>query len=189
MKLTFAIIPIFLQSRKQKYKHHIPTLVRIVFLDSPFVEMSEQLKTYRGNCHCAEYVFEVQVPESSKPKECNCSLCYKRGALWLSPKSENLHFVKGDPSTLANYTFGGKTWNHKVCAHCVYCVNCKEPVDVQGFFCWREREIVLFQMWSWTHGRGTYYTPAARGTKGASNRSQCRWPLSASMTGEGLTKL
>ncbi|KAI2607283.1 glutathione-dependent formaldehyde-activating enzyme [Hypoxylon fragiforme] len=80
--------------------------------------MSEQLKTYRGNCHCAEYVFEVQVPESSKPKECNCSLCYKRGALWLSPKSENLHFVKGDPSTLANYTFGGKTWNHKFCSKC-----------------------------------------------------------------------
>lgn len=76
--------------------------------------MAEALKTFRGSCHCGEYIYEVDLSENFEPTECNCSFCYKKGALWIVPKPENFRFVKGDINTLTNYTFGLKTVNHKV---------------------------------------------------------------------------
>ncbi|KAI1142300.1 glutathione-dependent formaldehyde-activating enzyme [Hypoxylon sp. FL0543] len=81
--------------------------------------MAEELKTYRGNCHCAAIVYEVDLPKDFKPVKCNCSSCYKKGALWIIPKDKkHLRFVKGEIDTLANYTFGEKTFNHKFCSNC-----------------------------------------------------------------------
>ncbi|KAJ3561558.1 hypothetical protein NPX13_g8899 [Xylaria arbuscula] len=79
--------------------------------------MSDQespLKTYRANCHCAAYVYEVTLPEVSTASECNCSVCYKKGALWVFPKPDDVKFVKGDPATLTDYTFGKKIFTHKI---------------------------------------------------------------------------
>ena len=72
------------------------------------------LKTYRANCHCAAYVYEVTLPEVSTASQCNCSVCYKKGALWVFPKPDDVRFVKGDPATLTDYTFGKKIFTHKV---------------------------------------------------------------------------
>ncbi|KAL7627550.1 hypothetical protein AAE478_001743 [Parahypoxylon ruwenzoriense] len=80
--------------------------------------MAQELKTYRGNCHCAAYVYEIKLPEVTELTECNCSICYKKAGLWSLVKRENLRFVKGDPDTLTNYTFGKKTFNHKFCPNC-----------------------------------------------------------------------
>ncbi|KAI0899694.1 glutathione-dependent formaldehyde-activating enzyme [Annulohypoxylon nitens] len=80
--------------------------------------MAEALKTFRGSCHCGEYIYEVDLSENFEPTECNCSFCYKKGALWIVPKPENFRFVKGDINTLTNYTFGLKTFNHKFCPNC-----------------------------------------------------------------------
>ncbi|KAI1364087.1 glutathione-dependent formaldehyde-activating enzyme [Xylaria arbuscula] len=83
--------------------------------------MSDQespLKTYRANCHCAAYVYEVTLPEVSTASECNCSVCYKKGALWVFPKPDDVKFVKGDPATLTDYTFGKKIFTHKFCSTC-----------------------------------------------------------------------
>ncbi|OTB08104.1 hypothetical protein M426DRAFT_19254 [Hypoxylon sp. CI-4A] len=74
--------------------------------------MTEELKTYRGNCHCAAYVYELKLPENFKPLECNCNACYKKGALWA--RSDNFRWVKGDIDTLTNYTFGKGIFHHKV---------------------------------------------------------------------------
>lgn len=71
-------------------------------------------KTYRANCHCAAYVYEVMLPEVCTASQCNCSVCYKKGALWVFPKPADVKFVKGDPATLTNYTFGKKVFTHKV---------------------------------------------------------------------------
>ncbi|KAI1804920.1 hypothetical protein F4811DRAFT_518189 [Daldinia bambusicola] len=69
----------------------------------------EPTKKYRGNCHCTAYVFEVELPENIKSGlEATCSYSYKRGGIYLSPDNSNgVEFVKGDPATLSNYTFGG----------------------------------------------------------------------------------
>ncbi|KAJ2989610.1 hypothetical protein NUW58_g3383 [Xylaria curta] len=83
--------------------------------------MSDQeanLKTYRANCHCAAYVYEVTLPEVTEASQCNCSICYKKGALWVLPKYKDVKFVKGDPATLTNYTFGNKNFTHKSCSTC-----------------------------------------------------------------------
>lgn len=72
------------------------------------------LKTYRGNCHCAAYVFEVKLPELKIAARCNCSVCFKKGVLYAFPRQGDLTFVKGDPSTLTSYTFNRNLLNHKV---------------------------------------------------------------------------
>ncbi|KAI0022668.1 glutathione-dependent formaldehyde-activating enzyme [Xylariomycetidae sp. FL0641] len=78
----------------------------------------EPLKTYRGNCHCAAFVYEVTLPEIKQVTECNCSVCYKKAALWIFPEPENIKFVKGDPEELVDYSFGKKLYHHKFCSTC-----------------------------------------------------------------------
>ncbi|KAI1461379.1 glutathione-dependent formaldehyde-activating enzyme [Annulohypoxylon moriforme] len=80
--------------------------------------MAEALKTFRGSCHCGEYIYELDLPENFKPTECNCSSCHRKGVLWVMPKPGNFRFVKGNVDTLTNYTFGEKTFNHKFCPNC-----------------------------------------------------------------------
>ncbi|KAI1776846.1 glutathione-dependent formaldehyde-activating enzyme [Hypoxylon cercidicola] len=80
--------------------------------------MADQMKTYRGNCHCGTYVYEVKAAENLKVSECNCSSCYKKNILYVAYKTPDLQFVKGDPSTLADYTFGMKRFHYKFCPRC-----------------------------------------------------------------------
>ncbi|GAW17565.1 hypothetical protein ANO14919_070230 [Xylariales sp. No.14919] len=81
-------------------------------------DQEANLKTYRANCHCAAYVYEVTLPEISTASQCNCSVCYKKAALWVFPKPKDVKFVKGDPATLTNYTFGKRNFTHKFCSTC-----------------------------------------------------------------------
>ncbi|KAI0202280.1 glutathione-dependent formaldehyde-activating enzyme [Astrocystis sublimbata] len=84
--------------------------------------MAEQqeapVKTYRGNCHCAAFVYEITLPEIQKPMECNCSICYKKGALWAFPKPTDVKWVKGDKSGLKNYNFNDGKFTHAFCPTC-----------------------------------------------------------------------
>lgn len=79
-------------------------------------------KTYRGNCHCGSFVYEVSLPEIKSAAECNCSICTKKGYLWLFPggleSPESLNFVKGSLAELTNYTFGKSYLHHKFCPRC-----------------------------------------------------------------------
>ncbi|KAI0404513.1 glutathione-dependent formaldehyde-activating enzyme [Xylaria palmicola] len=81
-------------------------------------EPQAPLKTYRGNCHCAAFVYEITLPEIKQVSECNCSVCYKKAALWAFPAPADVKFVKGDPSALANYNFGKGQFTHKFCPTC-----------------------------------------------------------------------
>jgi hypothetical protein len=70
------------------------------------------LKTYRGSCHCGAFIYEVEAPEITSAGDCNCSICYKRGYLWLVPKKP-LNIVK-DEGKLVGYSFGSKALDHQV---------------------------------------------------------------------------
>ena len=70
------------------------------------------IKTYRGNCHCAAFIYEVELPEIKAVTACNCSICTKKGYLWVKPSE--IKVVKGDEDALTDYTFGSKTFHHKV---------------------------------------------------------------------------
>lgn len=74
---------------------------------------SPPLQTYRGNCHCGAFVYEVEAPEITSAGDCTCSICYKRGYLWLVPKKP-LVVVK-DEGKLVSYAFGSKALDHQVC--------------------------------------------------------------------------
>ncbi|KAK6853233.1 hypothetical protein PG995_010045 [Apiospora arundinis] len=76
------------------------------------------LRTYRGNCHCKEFVYEAEMPEIHAANECNCSICTKKGALWVFPLKDSFHWVKGDEDDLTDYTFGRELVTHKFCPTC-----------------------------------------------------------------------
>lgn len=76
--------------------------------------MSQDNKTYRGNCHCGAFVYEAECPEIKEVTSCNCSICVRKGYLWVFPGKDNFRFVKGDADGLTGYEFGQKMINHKV---------------------------------------------------------------------------
>ncbi|KAI1651608.1 Mss4-like protein [Daldinia loculata] len=98
--------------------------------------MAENQPTkYRGNCHCTAYVFEVDLPENiENGLQCSCSYCCKRGAVFLAPKNNNdIKFVKGDPTALSNYNFGGV--KHQFCSTCctfLFRVDTKKYVNLRA---------------------------------------------------------
>ncbi|KAI8944916.1 glutathione-dependent formaldehyde-activating enzyme [Xylaria longipes] len=81
-------------------------------------EQQAPLKAYRGNCHCKAFVYEITLPEIKQASECNCSICYKKAAVWVFPKPSDVKFVKGDPSALTNYSFNRTQFTHKFCPTC-----------------------------------------------------------------------
>jgi hypothetical protein len=73
----------------------------------------QELRTYRGNCHCGAFVYEAELPEIKSAMECNCSICHKKGYLWVNAKAK-YEVVKGTDDTLARYTSGPKKLVHRV---------------------------------------------------------------------------
>ncbi len=45
----------------------------------------QELIVYHGNCHCGAYRFEVTAPEIKEAISCDCTLCAKKGCLWVVP--------------------------------------------------------------------------------------------------------
>lgn len=81
---------------------------------APHDGQQNELRTYRGNCHCGAFVYEADLPEIRSALECNCSICHKKGYLWVFPEAR-FEIVKGTADVLARYTFGPKKLVHKVC--------------------------------------------------------------------------
>ncbi|KAK0718093.1 Mss4-like protein [Lasiosphaeria miniovina] len=77
----------------------------------------ETAKTYRGNCHCGAFIFEVKVPEIKSASACDCSICSKKGYVWLVATSDAVNVVK-DEGLLVDYAFGAKSLVHKFCGKC-----------------------------------------------------------------------
>ncbi|PNY29805.1 Centromere protein V [Tolypocladium capitatum] len=80
---------------------------------------TEPLRTYRGNCHCGAFVYEAELPEIKSVFECNCSICHKKGYLWVFPgEAGDFRVVKGTDDVLTGYKFGPKKLVHKFCPRC-----------------------------------------------------------------------
>ena len=77
------------------------------------------IRTYRGNCHCAAFIYTLTVPEITSLSSCNCSYCSKRGVLWHTIPEPETQFqvVKGSEDDLAVYQFGSGQFLHKVWLH------------------------------------------------------------------------
>ncbi|KAL6696428.1 Mss4-like protein [Trichoderma pleuroticola] len=76
-------------------------------------------RTYRGNCHCGNFVYEVNLPELRSVVECDCSFCSRTGNLYvLTDEESNFRIVKGTEEGLKSYTFGPGNKIHKFCPNC-----------------------------------------------------------------------
>lgn len=77
-------------------------------------DQNTPIRTYRGNCHCKAFVYQVQLPELTSAVECNCSICYKKGYLWTFVDTKKIEVVKGSDASLSRYSFGSQRLEHKV---------------------------------------------------------------------------
>ena len=78
---------------------------------------STDLKTYHGNCHCGAYKFTIDVPELKEATICNCSMCARKGYLYVQCKPADFHLERGE-GVMKKYTFGTGKWPHEFCPTC-----------------------------------------------------------------------
>ena len=75
------------------------------------------MTTFHGSCHCGRVQFEVDATPT-RLSECNCSICSKKGALYVPiPEIQALRIVAGE-SELTTYQFNTKSAKHYFCKHC-----------------------------------------------------------------------
>jgi hypothetical protein len=75
------------------------------------------MATHQGSCHCGRVRFEVDA-EITQLSECNCSLCQRKGALYVSAVDRDRVRIVSGESELAIYQFGSGTATHLFCRHC-----------------------------------------------------------------------
>ena len=71
---------------------------------------------YKGQCHCGNVVFTVSA-EPTHLVDCNCSLCYRLGALWAHIPVDSFNLVTCNTLTMG-YAHGDKTLAVQTCKHC-----------------------------------------------------------------------
>ncbi|KAL6892050.1 hypothetical protein GGI43DRAFT_414008 [Trichoderma evansii] len=70
---------------------------------------------YHGNCHCGRYCFQVSAPNIVSAISCTCSLCMKKGYLWVIPAEGSFTVVR-DEGCLTEYR--NSTLADKFCNYC-----------------------------------------------------------------------
>lgn len=76
----------------------------------------EMIKTYQGACHCGFIQFEV-LAKIDHLRECNCSVCFKRGALIFRVSSQALKILT-PLDKLSLYQWGSMTAEDYFCPTC-----------------------------------------------------------------------
>jgi hypothetical protein len=74
------------------------------------------MKTYHGSCHCGAVKFEVEA-ELSQLERCNCSICSKKGALFVRVPPAQFRQLQGEDE-LTPYQFNTKLARHLFCKRC-----------------------------------------------------------------------
>jgi hypothetical protein len=81
--------------------------------------MADQARcpTFRGSCHCGRVVFEIDARPTSLSR-CNCSLCHKKGAIYVKlVEIEAVTVIQGE-SELQTYQFNTMQAKHYFCRTC-----------------------------------------------------------------------
>lgn len=60
-------------------------------------------QTYMGNCHCGRFRFKLTAPSIKTAESCTCSVCEKKGYLWLVPSEGQFEVVRND-GNMTTYT-------------------------------------------------------------------------------------
>ena len=67
---------------------------------------------YHGFCHCGALRFTLDVPSVTSALACDCSLCAKKGYLWIVPPAGAFTITRDD-GLLDSYE--SASLRHKVC--------------------------------------------------------------------------
>jgi len=73
-------------------------------------------KTYHGGCHCGQVRFRVTT-DLSGVKDCNCSMCAKKGFLHQVVERSKFEILAG-ADNLTTYTFNTGVAKHTFCRTC-----------------------------------------------------------------------
>ncbi|KAK4454365.1 Mss4-like protein [Podospora aff. communis PSN243] len=92
---------------------------------------AEDLKTYRANCHCGGYIFEVKTHEIKTAIGCNCSSCSKKAYLWLFLPEGSVSVIKDD-GLLSEFVCGPHKSTHRFCSRCGTSVFATNPAYRPG---------------------------------------------------------
>jgi hypothetical protein len=79
--------------------------------------VSPNLVTHIGGCHCGKVKFEVDAPAELDVHLCNCSICSMTAYLHLIVPANRFRLLQGDED-LATYTFNTGVAQHRFCTHC-----------------------------------------------------------------------
>ncbi len=64
------------------------------------------MRTYHGSCHCGAVKFEVDA-EISQLDRCNCSICTKKGGVFIRVPRDRFRLLQGkDDLTLYRFSWG-----------------------------------------------------------------------------------
>jgi len=74
------------------------------------------MRSYKGSCHCGAVQFEIDS-ELTSARECNCSICSKKGSLHHRVPAQRFRLLAGEEA-LSLYQFGTRTAKHWFCRHC-----------------------------------------------------------------------
>lgn len=75
------------------------------------------MPTCRGSYHCGRVQFEIDA-KPTRLSQCNCSICTKKGALYVpTAEIEALRITAGE-SELTSYRFNTQRATHYFCKHC-----------------------------------------------------------------------
>ncbi|KAL1841834.1 hypothetical protein VTJ49DRAFT_6511 [Mycothermus thermophilus] len=132
--------------------------------------------TYRGNCHCAAFVYEVKLPTIHSALECRCAMCHRKGYLWnlAGGGRRDVEVVKGKWEDLARYEIVGEKGRvvHR------FCPKCATPVmaEVEGGNNSQEGTALinvraLQGVDTWTIEKVPYSCPAASALAAATNHT------------------
>ncbi|OHF02895.1 glutathione-dependent formaldehyde-activating enzyme [Colletotrichum orchidophilum] len=82
--------------------------------------METTLNAFQGNCHCGANRYQIQLPECPSLVICDCSLCTKKGHVWIYDAEESLKITKGcTGETLTSYTASDtEALRHEFCNVC-----------------------------------------------------------------------
>ena len=80
--------------------------------------MIDDTAPLQAACHCGTVRFRVKLTDGFRSaRRCTCSFCRMRGAIAVSARLEDLHFLQGE-ANLTLYQFNKKIAKHFFCKHC-----------------------------------------------------------------------
>ena len=71
---------------------------------------------YNLQCHCGAVQLEVET-DLSNIKQCNCSICKRKGIMVTTINKEDLKIIKGE-NKIKTYQFNTKVAKHHFCSEC-----------------------------------------------------------------------